>query len=116
MENFKIKDIVVGTGAETKAGYKITVNYTGTLDNGKKFDSSYDRREPFSFTLGQGDVIRGWDLGLAGMKVGGKRELTIPPELGYGPNGYPPPEYGEQIIPPNATLYFTVELLKVESQ
>ena len=109
MENFKIKDIIVGNGAEARNGDAVTVNYTGTLDDGKKFDSSYDRNEPFPFNLGAGDVIKGWDLGVAGMKVGGKRELTIPPELGYGPAGYPP------VIPQNATLHFTVELLSVSS-
>lgn len=109
MENFKIKDVIVGNGVEARNGDAVTVNYTGTLDDGKKFDSSYDRNEPFPFKLGAGDVIKGWDLGVAGMKVGGKRELTIPPELGYGPAGYPP------IIPQNATLHFTVELLSVSS-
>ena len=109
MENFKIKDIVVGNGAEAKSGDAVTVNDVGTLDDGKKFDSSYDRNEPFPFDLGAGGVIKGWDLGVAGMKVGGKRELTIPPELGYGAGGFPP------VIPPNATLHFTVELLKVSS-
>ncbi len=109
MENFKIKDIIVGNGAEAKSDDTVTVNYIGTLDDGKKFDSSYDRNEPFSFNLGAGDVIKGWDLGVAGMKVGGKRELTIPPELGYGANG------ASTIIPPNATLHFTVELLNVSS-
>lgn len=109
MENLKVSDIVVGTGTEAKAGNMVTVNYTGTLDNGSKFDSSYDRNEPFSFTLGAGEVIKGWDLGVAGMKVGGKRQLTIPPELGYGANG------AGNVIPPNATLHFTVELLNVSS-
>ncbi|MGC9968600.1 MAG: FKBP-type peptidyl-prolyl cis-trans isomerase [Minisyncoccia bacterium] len=107
MENLKIKDVVVGTGAEAKNGDSVTVNYVGTLDDGTKFDSSYDRKQPFTFTLGAGQVIQGWDLGVAGMKVGGKRDLTIPPELGYGANGYPP------IIPANATLHFTVELLSI---
>lgn len=110
MEKLIIKDIVVGNGAEAKAGDTVFVNYVGTLDDGKKFDSSYDRNEPFPFKLGAGDVIKGWDFGVVGMKVGGKRELTIPPELGYGPAGYPP------IIPQNATLHFTVELLKVDAK
>lgn len=109
MENLKIKDVIVGNGAEAKSGDIVTVNYVGTLDGGKKFDSSYDRNEPFPFTIGAGDVIKGWDLGVAGMKVGGKRELTIPPELGYGERG------ASTIIPPNATLHFTVELLNVSS-
>ena len=107
MDNLQIKDIIVGSGAEAKKGNTVTVNYVGTLDNGNKFDSSYDRNEPFTFNLGAGDVIKGWDLGVAGMKVGGKRELIIPFELGYGKDGRPP------VIPPNATLHFTVELLAV---
>lgn len=109
MEGLKIKDIVAGNGAEAKNGDEVTVNYSGTLDDGKKFDSSYDRKEPFSFRLGAGEVIKGWDLGVAGMKVGGKRELIIPSELGYGGRG------AGSIIPPNATLHFTVELLKIGS-
>ena len=108
MENFKINDLVVGTGTIAQNGDLVTVNYIGTLDNGTKFDSSYDRNQPFSFQLGATNVIEGWDLGIVGMKVGGKRELTIPSELGYGVNGYGP-------IPPNATLHFTVELLSVSS-
>lgn len=104
----KIEDEVVGTGAEATAGANITVNYLGTLENGTKFDSSYDRNQPFSFKLGAGQVIAGWDQGFAGMKVGGKRKLTIPGEMGYGAQGSPP------TIPPNATLIFEVELLKVE--
>jgi FKBP-type peptidyl-prolyl cis-trans isomerase len=104
----KIEDEKVGTGDEAVAGKKVTVNYLGTLTDGKKFDSSYDRNEPFTFNLGAGEVIKGWDEGVAGMKVGGKRKLTISPELGYGEAGAPP------VIPSNATLIFEVELLKVE--
>lgn len=102
----KIEDLVVGTGAQATAGKTITVNYKGTLLDGTKFDSSYDRNEPFEFTLGAGQVIAGWDQGFAGMKVGGKRKLTIPPEMGYGsrPVG---------TIPPNSILVFEVELLGV---
>lgn len=103
-----IQDEKVGTGTEATAGKKVTVNYVGTLTNGTKFDSSYDRNEPFAFNLGAGEVISGWDQGVAGMKVGGKRKLTIPPELGYGAAG------AGAVIPPNATLIFEVELLKVE--
>ena len=110
MENLVIKDITVGTGAEAKNGDTVTVNYAGTFDDGKKFDSSYDRKQPFSFTLGVGQVIKGWDLGVAGMKAGGKRQLVIPSKLGYGPNGQPP------VIPPDATLHFTVELLSVAAK
>ncbi len=110
MQNLKINDVTVGTGAEAKNGDSVTVNYVGTLDDGTKFDSSYDRNQPFIFTLGAGKVIKGWDLGVVGMRVGGERELTIPPELGYGANGYPP------VIPPNTTLHFTVELLSVSTQ
>lgn len=102
------EDIKVGTGAEAVDGKKVTVHYTGTLTNGTKFDSSLDRNQPFSFMLGQGEVIQGWDLGVKGMKEGGKRKLTIPSNLGYGEYGAPP------VIPANATLIFDVELLKVE--
>ncbi len=103
----KYVDLVVGTGREAAAGDLATVHYTGWLTNGKKFDSSVDRREPFSFPLGGGKVIRGWDEGVVGMKVGGKRKLTIPPQLGYGARG------AGGVIPPNATLVFDVELLEV---
>ena len=104
----KIEDLTVGTGAEAVNGKTVTVNYSGTLTNGTKFDSSYDLGTPFSFTLGAGEVIKGWDLGVAGMKVGGKRKLTIPSELGYGARG------AGADIPPNATLVFEVGLLGVE--
>jgi FKBP-type peptidyl-prolyl cis-trans isomerase len=97
-------DIVEGTGKEAVMGSKVLVNYTGWLTNGKKFDSSYDRGEPFPFQIG-GRVIRGWNEGLQGMRVGGKRQLRIPSDLAYGPRGQPP------MIPPNATLIFDVELL-----
>jgi peptidylprolyl isomerase len=102
------QDVVVGTGAEAVAGKSVTVHYTGTLQDGTKFDSSVDRNQPFTFTLGAGEVIPGWDEGVAGMKVGGKRKLVIPPELAYGAQGRPP------VIPPNATLNFDVELLEVK--
>ena len=96
-----------GTGTEAVKGSNVTVHYTGWLTNGKKFDSSLDRNQPFQFTLGAGQVIRGWDEGVAGMRVGGKRQLRIPPELGYGARG------AGNVIPPNATLIFDVELLAV---
>ena len=99
-------DIVVGTGAEAAVGQQITVHYVGTLTNGSKFDASRDHGEPFSFRLGAGQVIKGWDEGVQGMKIGGKRKL-VPPEMGYGARGYPP------VIPANATLVFEVELLGV---
>lgn len=103
----KYEDLEVGGGAEAAAGCTATVHYTGTLTNGEKFDSSKDHGSPFSFALGRGEVIRGWDEGVAGMKVGGRRKLTVPPDLGYGRRGSPP------VIPPNATLLFEVELLGV---
>jgi FKBP-type peptidyl-prolyl cis-trans isomerase len=102
-----IKDEVVGTGAEAVSGKNITVNYVGIFTDGTKFDSSIDRGTPFTFTLGARQVIQGWDLGVQGMKVGGKRILVVPPELGYGANAYGP-------IPANSTLVFEIELLKVE--
>lgn len=100
-----IEDLVAGTGTEAAAGQEVTVHYTGWLTDGKKFDSSKDRDDPFVFPLGGGRVIRGWDEGVQGMKVGGKRKLTIPPGLGYGARG------AGGVIPPNATLVFEVELL-----
>jgi FKBP-type peptidyl-prolyl cis-trans isomerase len=103
----KILDLRAGTGAAAKAGDRVSVHYTGTLEDGTKFDSSRDRGQPFGFTLGRGEVIAGWDQGLVGMKVGGQRKLTIPPEEGYGARG------AGGVIPPNATLEFDVELLRV---
>jgi len=102
------QDLVAGAGAEAVAGKSVTVHYTGTLQDGSQFDSSVDRNQPYSFTLGAGQVIPGWDEGVAGMKVGGKRKLVIPPNLAYGAQGYPP------VIPANATLTFDVELLDVK--
>ena len=101
-----VQDIVVGTGATAVAGDLLTVHYVGTLTSGTKFDSSYDRNQPYTFRLGAGAVIAGWDQGVAGMRVGGKRRLTIPPSLGYGnqQNGH---------IPPNSTLVFEIELLSI---
>ncbi|MEB3242742.1 MAG: FKBP-type peptidyl-prolyl cis-trans isomerase [Cyanobacteriota bacterium] len=102
----RITDLVVGDGEEARAGQTVTVNYRGTLQNGKEFDSSYGRG-PFSFPLGAGRVIKGWDEGVAGMRVGGKRQLVIPPDLAYGSRG------AGGVIPPDATLLFDVELLEV---
>ncbi len=101
------KDLVVGQGTEAVAKKRVSVHYTGTLTNGTKFDSSRDRNEPFDFVLGAGQVIRGWDEGVAGMKVGGRRTLTIPPDMAYGARGFPP------VIPPDSTLVFDIELLAV---
>ena len=112
-DGLKYTDTKIGDGATAKAGNKVTVNYTGWLNEngakGKKFDSSLDRNQPFQFTLGAHQVIPGWDEGVAGMKVGGKRTLIIPPELGYGTRGA-----GGGAIPPNATLIFDVDLLQVQ--
>ena len=104
-----MEDLVVGEGLEAQDFNKVVVNYTGKLEDGSVFDSSLNPgREPFTFTLGVGSVIKGWDLGVKGMKVGGKRKLTIPAELGYGAKG------AGNVIPPNATLIFDVELLELE--
>jgi FKBP-type peptidyl-prolyl cis-trans isomerase len=108
VDELKIEDVSEGEGEVAKEGDLVSVNYRGTLTDGTEFDSSYSRNQPFEFTLGEGQVIKGWDMGVAGMKVGGKRMLTIPPELGYGEAG------AGSDIPPNATLVFEVELLEIK--
>lgn len=108
LKELLIEDILEGSGEEATSGASVTVHYTGTLEDGTKFDSSLDRNQPFTFNLGAGEVIKGWDQGVAGMKVGGKRKLTIPPDLAYGSRS-------PGIIPPNSTLIFEVELIKVTS-
>jgi FKBP-type peptidyl-prolyl cis-trans isomerase FkpA len=107
-DELKIEELTVGTGPEAKTGQMVSVHYTGWLTNGNKFDSSLDRNDPFQFKLGAGNVIKGWDQGVVGMKVGGKRKLTIPPHLAYGDRGFP------GAIPPKSTLVFEVELLGVK--
>ncbi len=106
-EKLKIEDIQAGTGQEVKSGDNIVIHYKGTLTDGTKFDSSYDRGQPFETQIGVGQVIKGWDEGVIGMKVGGKRKLTIPPSLGYG-------EQAMGSIPPNSTLIFEVELVGIK--
>jgi len=107
-DGLKYTDVVVGTGPVAKAGQHVHVHYVGTFPDGRKFDSSRDRNEPFTFTLGAGEVIKGWDEGVAGMRVGGRRKLVVPPQLGYGARG------AGGVIPPNATLDFDVELLGID--
>ena len=106
--DLKIEDVKVGDGKEAADGNSVTVHYTGTLTDGTKFDSSLDRQDPFTFQLGAGAVIKGWEQGVKGMKVGGKRKLTIPPQLAYGEAG------AGGVIPPNATLLFDIELIDVK--
>jgi FKBP-type peptidyl-prolyl cis-trans isomerase len=108
MSELQIEILREGDGAEAKAGNSVSVHYVGTLTDGKKFDSSRDRGQPFNFKLGAGQVIKGWDQGVAGMRVGAMRRLTVPPQLAYGDRGFPP------VIPPGSTLVFEVELLDVK--
>ncbi len=110
IQDMKIETLQEGAGDVVKVGDTITVNYVGTLLDGTKFDSSIDRGQPFQFTPGQNSVIQGWELGVIGMKVGEKRKLTIPPELGYGANG------AGEVIPPNATLIFEIDLLSINGK
>jgi FKBP-type peptidyl-prolyl cis-trans isomerase len=107
MSDLEMATTKAGNGTEAKAGDRVTVHYVGTLTDGKKFDSSRDRGKGFTFTLGKGEVIKGWDRGVAGMKIGEVRKLTIPSDLAYGARGFPP------VIPANATLVFEVELLSI---
>ena len=102
-----VQDLIVGTGKSAAKGDTLSANYIGTLQDGTKFDSSYDRGQPIQFVLGSGQLIQGWELGLGGMKEGGKRKLTVPPSLGYGAKG------AGNVIPPNATLLFEIELVSV---
>jgi len=108
VQGMKVETLKEGSGPAVKSGDTVTVNYVGTLQDGTKFDSSIDRGQPFEFTIGQNSVIQGWELGLVGMKVGEKRKLTIPPELGYGAQG------AGGVIPPNATLIFEIDLLGIK--
>lgn len=105
VSGLQYEDVEIGTGAEAKDGMQISAHYTGTLTDGSVFDSSRTRNQPFGFKLGAGQVIKGWDEGIVGMKIGGKRRLIVPGELAYGARGYPP------VIPPNATLNFDIELV-----
>ena len=108
IDKLEIEELEMGEGEEVKEGDSVSVHYTGTLTDGTKFDSSLERNEPFEFTVGKGEVIQGWDIGLLGMKAGGKRKITIPPEMGYGEAG------AGTSIPPNSTLIFEIELLEIK--